>query len=58
MPEDKLILLKIEGELVDIMCEVKLEYKKNVHVENGVKVIIPKTSEIPIWMQLFLTLVV
>ena len=28
MPEDKFILLKIEGECVDIMCEVNPEHKK------------------------------
>ena len=38
-PEDKFILLEIEGDFVDIMCEVNPEQKKNVRVENGVKVI-------------------
>ena len=37
--EDKYILLKIEGEFVDIVCEVNHEHKINVRVENGVKVI-------------------
>ena len=37
--EDKFILLKIEGYFVDIMCEVNPEHKKNVCVENGVKVL-------------------
>ena len=39
IPEDKFILLNIEGEFVDIMCEVNSEHKKNVRVENGVKVL-------------------
>ena len=39
MLEDKFILLKIEVEFVDIMCEVNPEHKKNVRVENGVKVL-------------------
>ena len=32
MPEDKFILFNIEGEFVDIMCEVNSEHKKNVRV--------------------------
>ena len=32
IPEDKFILQNIEGEFVDIMCEVNLKQKKNVHV--------------------------
>ena len=39
MPEDKFILLNIEGEVLDIMREVNPEHKKNVRVENGVKVL-------------------
>ena len=39
MPEDKFILLNIEGEFVDIMWEVNPKHKKHVHVENGVKVL-------------------
>ena len=38
-PEDKFILLNIEGEFVDIMCEVNPEHKKHLRVENGVKAI-------------------
>ena len=38
MPENKCILLKIEGEFVDIMYKVNLKHNKNVRVENGVKV--------------------
>ena len=39
MPEDKLILLNIEGNFADIMCEVNPEHKNNIRVENGVQVI-------------------
>ena len=39
MPEYKFILLNIEGEFVEIMCEVNPENKKSVRVENGVKVL-------------------
>ena len=39
MPKEKCILLKIEGEFADIMCEVNPRNKKNVCVENGVKVL-------------------
>ena len=39
MPEENFIILKIEGEFLDIMCEVNPEQRKNVRMENGVKVI-------------------
>ena len=39
MPEDKFILLNIEGEFVDIMCEVNPKHKKKLRVDNGVKVL-------------------
>ena len=39
MTENKSILLNIEREFVDIMCEGNPEHKKNVHVENVVKVL-------------------
>ena len=39
IPEDKVVLLNIEGEFVDITCEVNPEHKKNVRVENGIKVL-------------------
>ena len=39
IPEDKFILLKIEGEFVDIMCEVKPKHRENLCVYNGVKVL-------------------
>ena len=39
MPEDKFILLNIEGEFVEIMYKVNPKHKKNVRVENGVKVL-------------------
>ena len=35
MPEDKFIILNIEGEFVDIMCEVNPEHKKTLLVENS-----------------------
>ena len=38
-PEDKFILLNIEEAFVDIMCEVNPEHKKNIRVENVVKVL-------------------
>ena len=39
IPEDKVILLNIEGEFVDIMCKVNPKHKKTVRVKNGVKVL-------------------
>ena len=39
IPEDKFILLNIEGGSVDIMCEVNPEHKKNVYVENVLNVL-------------------
>ena len=39
MPEEKFILLNIEGECVNIMCKVNPEHNKNVPVDNGVKVL-------------------
>ena len=38
-PEDKFILLNIEGEFLDIMCKMNPEHKKNVRVQIGVKVL-------------------
>ena len=38
-PENKFIWLNIGGKIVDIMCEVNHEHKKNVRVENIVKVL-------------------
>ena len=35
LPNDKFVLLKIENEFVDIMCEINEEYKKIVIEENG-----------------------
>ena len=37
MPKDKgVVLVKLQGDtLVDLMCEVELEFKKTVIVENG-----------------------
>ena len=39
IPEDTNILLNIEGKFVDIMCEAKYQHKKNVRVENGLRVL-------------------
>ena len=39
IPDDKFVLLKIEGEFVDIMIEVNPEYANNVRYENGKKVL-------------------
>ena len=38
-PEDKFILLNIEGEFLDIMCKVNPKNNKNVRVENVVRVL-------------------
>ena len=38
MPDNKFAILKIEGEFVNIMCEVNPEYKDDVRYENGKKV--------------------
>ena len=37
LPDDKYVLLKLEGTFVDIMCEVNPEYLKDVRYENGKK---------------------
>ena len=39
VPDNKFVLLKIEGAFVDIMCEVNPEYKEDVRMENGKKVL-------------------
>ena len=39
MPEDKFILLNIEGKFVDIMYKVNLKKKENMRVDNGVKLL-------------------
>jgi len=39
IPDDKFAILKIEGEFVDIMCEVNPEYKNDVRYESGKKVL-------------------
>jgi len=38
IPKSKLVLLKIEGQFVDIMSDVNPEYKADVRYENGKKV--------------------
>ena len=48
MPGDKFAILKIEGEFVDIMCEVNPEYKADVRFENGKKVYTSRSS--PLYM--------
>jgi len=39
-PDDKFVVVIIEGKFVDIMCEVNTELKKFVRYENGKKVLI------------------
>ena len=39
MSKDKSIILNIEGESVDIMCEVNPEHRKNVRMEHVVKLL-------------------
>ena len=39
IPEYKFILLNVEGEFLNIMCEVNPKHNKNVRVENGVKLL-------------------
>ena len=39
IPEDTVVLLNTKGEFVDIMCKVNPKHKKNICVENGVKVL-------------------
>ena len=33
LPDDKFVLLKFEGEFVDILCEVNPEYKQDIIIE-------------------------
>ena len=42
LPHDELVLLKLRGRFVDIMCEINPEHKPNVRYENGVKVLYMK----------------
>ena len=39
MQREKITILKIEGEFVDIMCEVNPEHTKNIRTENWLKVL-------------------
>ena len=39
MPECKMVLMKLTGQFVDIMCDVNPEYKKYIRYERGVKVL-------------------
>ena len=39
MPQDKLVLLKLKGQFVDIMCQVNPEYKQYVRYEGKTKVL-------------------
>jgi len=39
MPEEKEAILKLEGDFVDIMCDVNPEHIPNVRYENGKKVL-------------------
>ena len=45
MTEEKFIILKFEDEFVDIIWEVNPEHRKNVSVENFVKVLYPQLLE-------------
>ena len=46
MLEGKFIFINIEGKFVEIMCELNPKHKKNVRVENGVKVLYLKLLKI------------
>ena len=37
LPDDNIVHMKFEGEFVDIMCEVNLEYEKFMTYENSKK---------------------
>lgn len=39
IPPDKFVILKIEGQLVDIMVDVHPEFKEDVRFKNGKKVL-------------------
>lgn len=39
LPPNKFVLLKIEGQFVDIMVDVNLKFKEDIHFENGKKVL-------------------
>jgi hypothetical protein len=39
MPKSKKVILKLEGEFVDIMCQVNPSYKPYVRMEHGKKVL-------------------
>ncbi len=39
MPEGKIVLMKLVGQFVDIMCDVNPEYKQYVRYERGKKVL-------------------
>ena len=43
--EEKFAILKIEGDFVDIMCDVNPEYKPYVRYEHGKKVLYVRISE-------------
>eukprot|EP00957_Ditylum_brightwellii_P090116 6863109-Ditylum_brightwellii.AAC.1 len=40
LPDDKLLLLRLTGDFVDIMCDIDPEHQKNVRIDkNGKKVL-------------------
>ena len=39
IPDDKFVILKIEGAFADIMCDVNPEYKEDIQYESGKKVL-------------------
>ena len=44
MPQDKMVLLKLKGQFVDIMCQVNPEYKEYVRYEGKMKLMIQTTK--------------
>ena len=63
LPEEKFALLKLEGQFVDIMCEVNPEYITYVIFKNGVKILYLKIIKAIygmielalLWYELFVT---
>ena len=44
------VVIKLQGPVVDILCETKPEYKKFVVLENGKKTLLHATDEGSLWM--------
>ena len=47
---DDFVVIKLQGPIVDILCEMKPEYKKFVVLENGKKTLLHATDEGSLWM--------